>query len=100
MIHAGLKGSWCIDKAKRHNKELIVSKMASEGCLVHSLLPCPDLMVSKAQINFGEVYCPMQFIQYFIYSGNEVSVLDGSLIQCSVIYAHAHSSILLFDQHN
>jgi len=62
MVHARLEGSWRIGRPKRHQKELIIPIVTSKSYHVHVLLSHSNLMVSRAQFNFGEVYCTMQLI--------------------------------------
>ena len=45
MVHARMKGGWCIGQPKRHNQKLKVPIMIPEGGLGNVLFPHANLMV-------------------------------------------------------
>ena len=51
VVYAGLEGVWGVGQPKRHDWELIMPIMASEGCLWDVLLSNPNLVVPRMKIN-------------------------------------------------
>jgi hypothetical protein len=99
VIHAGLKGGWCVGQPKWHDQKLIMPIMASESSFGNILLSDSDLVVPRSKINLRKIHCSVQLIQKLVDPGNRVPVLDRLLIQCSIVNAHPHCAILLLHQH-
>lgn len=100
LIHERLKSSRCISQAKWHDFELIVTLMGFEGSLINVFCSHSNLMVSSPEVQFREIFCPMQFIKQLIYYRNGVFILNSELIQISVINTEPPCSILRLYQNN
>lgn len=75
MVHAGLEGSRSVGQPKWHDQELKVPILAPKCCLRDILIPHPNLVVPRTQINLREVLGSSKLIHQLIYAGNGLSVL-------------------------
>jgi hypothetical protein len=62
FVHEALEGGWYIAKVKRHDQKLIVALMGVKSCLGDVFFFHPNLMLSQAKIQFGEVLGSMKLI--------------------------------------
>lgn len=76
LIHERLEGGGSIRQAERHDKELIEHMMSAEGGLLNIFLRYPNLVISRTQIQLGEIFGPIEFI----YDGYWKFVLHRALV--------------------
>ena len=74
--------------------------MTAKSCFGDVLVPYPDLMVPQAKIDLGEVLGSPKLIHEFVNSRNGIPVLNGLLVECSIINAHSQCTVLIFDQYH
>jgi hypothetical protein len=60
------KCGWCIGQPERHHQELKVPIVAPESSLRDVLIPHPDLVVPRAQVNLREVLGSSKLIHQLI----------------------------------
>ena len=72
--------------------------MGDEGCF--SLVAILDLhvVVSPTNIEFGEDFGILQFVNEIGDEGKGVGVTDGMFVDVSIVLARAKSSVLLFNE--
>ncbi len=97
LIPERLEGGGSIRQAERHDKELVVPMMSAEGCLLNVFLRYPNLVIPRTQVQLGEVFGPIKFVQEFIYYGYWKFILYRDLVSLPVIYTHPPCSIPFLD---
>ena len=63
IVHDSLEGSRCIDKTKRQDPELVVTKRCPECSLRLVLIPKQDLVKTRGSIKTREVACTKQLVK-------------------------------------
>jgi len=95
VIHQGLECGRCICETKGEHNKLIEAIPSAERRLGDVLLLDADLVVARAEVNLGEETCTMEAIQEVVDAGDGVPVLDGDLVEGTVVHTQAEGSILL-----
>lgn len=67
----------------------------SKRCLWNVTVPYSELVITRSKINFGEVTCTLELIKQIIDPWNWLLILNGDLIQLSIINEHTKRTILL-----
>ena len=57
-----------------------------------------NLVVAAAQVQLAEVFRSLQAIEELVHQGKRVAVLDGDVVEGTIINAHAHRAILLLHE--
>jgi hypothetical protein len=70
----------------------------SEGSFLHIIWMNVDLIISPMKINLGEYLGMVESVQEVINQGNGELILDGDLVECSIVNAHAQASILFLHE--
>ena len=58
-VHEALESGWGISESKRHDSELIESKVCFESCFVYISMVHSYLMITSSQVDFGKEFCPI-----------------------------------------
>src|SRR3954469_18847142 len=82
-------------EAKRHDCELVQPITSTESHLGNVLLTDTNLMIPHLQVKHGENLCPIQLLKQIVYVGQRVLVLDGLLIDATVVLDQPASTIFL-----
>ena len=64
-----------------------------KSCLRDILLPNPQLVVPRSQVNLGEKTGPSKLVKQVINAGKWILILYRHLIQFSVIYTKSKGSV-------
>ena len=72
--------------------------MGDEGCLPLMSILDVDIIVSPLDVELGEVFCILEFIDEAGDEGEGVGVLDGVFIQVVVVLAGMKFPIFFFDE--
>lgn len=97
-VHKPFKGGWGIGEAEGHDEELIMSLMSPEGRLGNVGWVHQDLVIPRAQVQFGEDHCPMEFVKQFINDRNWKFVFDCIVVKSSIVNTKSSTTIRLADQ--
>ena len=62
MVHIGLEGGWGVAKSEEHDGQFIEPKRGGEGGFPAVFRSDEDVIVSPADIEFGEDFAIFQFI--------------------------------------
>ena len=84
-IHQVCKGCWGISQPKGHYQKLVMAISGLKCCFRHITTPDSQLMIFGSQINLREMLDSLQLVKQVINPGKRILVLDGNLIQLSVI---------------
>ena len=87
-----------VGQAERQHEELVVPVPRAERGLRHVGRIDAHLVVARAQIDLAEVLRTVQPIEQLIDAGQRVLVLDGDLVQRTVVDTHAQLAALLLDE--
>jgi len=98
ILNQRLKSSWGIGESKRHNLVLVVAISSAKCCLWDVILMDSNLVVARTEINLGEYLGFIETVYQIINEWDGESILDGDLVECSVVNAHVEFSIFLFDE--
>jgi hypothetical protein len=85
LVHQSLEGCWGVRESKRHKKELEQTFMGTKRRLVVVVEVHPHLVVLGAKVKLGEEGCLVQLVQQFFHHLNGKFILDGVVVQCSII---------------
>ena len=94
LVHERAKCGGCINKAKRHHKEFERPVPCCARCLWFVSLGDAHLVLPRAQVKFGEVPRFAKLVEQVRNQGNRLLVLDGDLVERSIVDAHLQRSIL------
>ena len=100
IVHQRHKSRRSVSQAKRENSKLKMSKTRAKSCLVNISRSDADLVVSGTEINFGKDLGTLELVHEVIDTREGIPVLDGVLVECTVIDAEMESSFLLVDEKN
>ena len=95
VIHQGLECGGCIRKTKGEHNELIEAIPRAERRLGDVLLLDANLVVAGTKVDLGEVPRTVETIQEVVNARDRVPVLDGDLVEGTVVHTQAEGSILL-----
>ena len=98
IVDKGLEGGGGVGQSEAEDSELVVAVAGTKSGLGDVLLGNADLMVGGAEVNLGEDLRATDLVEEFVDAGKRVLVLDGSLVECTVVDAHAHGAVLLLDK--
>ena len=97
-MHRLVKGSWSSCESERDDHELKMSTLSPECCLRDVCIEDPNLVVSTLQIYLSVKRSSIHSLQNVLYARHWKLVLDGELVQGSVIHTKTCSLVLLHDE--
>ena len=95
LIHGTHECSRSVGQAKREDSPLEVTVTSAKRGLVHILIFNADLVVARAKVNLGEDARAHETIDELFDARERILVLDGDLVQRTVIDSHEETAILL-----
>jgi hypothetical protein len=81
IIHKGLERRRRVAQSERHDEELVESVVSPERRLVDIRRLHANLMVPRAQVQFGEEARALELVEQLVDDGDRESVLDSERIQ-------------------
>lgn len=98
VVHHPLEGGWGIGETKEHYSGFKKSTVHPErSFLLISFLDL-DIVVSPANIKFGEILGALELVNEFRDEGEWVAVFDRHFVQLAVVLYGTEQAILLFDE--
>jgi hypothetical protein len=95
VVHEPLESAGSVAEAKGHDKALVVSVPCLESGLVNMVFEDFNLVVAAFEIDFRKEFGTTKAIEKVIDPRQGVSILDGLLVERSVVVADAQRAILL-----
>ena len=97
-MHEVHEGAGCVGETEGQHEELEVTVACAERGLGHVLWVDANLVVAAAQVDLAEVLRALQTVEQFVDTRQRVAVLDGDVVQRTIVDAHAHGAILLLHE--
>jgi hypothetical protein len=97
-VHLGHERSRGISKAKGHYQPFIMACVSSEGCLRDICGVYGNLPIARATVYLREDTGSGEHIEKHLGERQGVFVLNGDLVQCSVVDAHSQRTFFLLDK--
>ena len=91
-----LKCSWRVTQSKVHHFWFEQSFVCQKDCFLFITFFYLYVVVSPDQVQFVEVFCIFEFVDYFIDQGQWHFILDCVLIQLSIVLYQSQCSIFLW----
>jgi len=98
VVHKVLEGGGSVGEAEGHDGVFEVAVTTAEGSFPLVSRSDPNEVVCSTKIKFGEEFCLGESIEGFGDEGEGVAILEGDLVESSVVDAKAERSVLLFDE--
>src|SRR3954453_12501618 len=76
IVDEPLEGSWGIGEAERHHREFIMSIACPESCLGYVFVLNTDLVVARAEVEFGEYLGALNSVEDLIDAGKGIPIFD------------------------
>ena len=98
VIHEALKSGGGIGETKEHHSGFKESLMDDEGRF--PLMPVfdSDIIVSPSDVEPGEDFCPLEFVDEVRNEGKRVCVTDGVFVDIAIVLTGSEATVLLFDK--
>ena len=65
-VHQVHKSCRCVSKSKMHYQKLVITITSPERHLRHIIITYPQLVISRSQVNLGEVRCSLKLIEQVV----------------------------------
>lgn len=98
VVHESLEGGGSVGETEGHDKGFEVAVASAESGLPLVTFLDPDKVVSPAKVEFGEDLGTAEAVDGFSDEGKGGSVLDGDLVEASVVDTEPQTAVLLFDE--
>src|SRR4051812_31360204 len=98
VLDQGLECGGSIGETERHHLVLVVAVARAEGGLLDVLFVDSDLVVAPMQVDLGEYFGTEEAVGEVVDEGNGEAVLDGDVVQGTVVDAHLEGTIFLLDK--
>src|SRR4051812_29822340 len=98
IVHQSRKGGWGICQAKGHDGVLVRTIASNKGGLRNVLITDSDLVITQPQVEFRNHLCSGKLIIQIIDPGKWIHVLDGGLVDRSVILDQTVCTITFLDK--
>ena len=98
VIHHPLKGRWGVAESKEHDRGLVQTSIGPEGSLPLVAFLDANVVVPPSYVQLGEVLRIVQLVHQLLDEGQRVPVLDGVLIEPSVVLDRSKGAIPLEDE--
>jgi hypothetical protein len=98
IIHHRLEGTRGVFKSKWNYQKRERSISRSNAILLYIGVFHPNLVITTAEFQRGEILRSLKSIEYFVYPWYGALDFDGQLIKCTVIQTHPQASILLWGE--
>ena len=98
LVHQTHESCWCIRETEGQNEELEVTIPRTKGGLGNIGRIDANLVIPTTKIDLTEVLRTLQPIEEFVHTRKSILVLDGDLVQCTVVDAHSHGAVLLLHE--
>src|SRR3984957_17523116 len=98
LVHHCLERGRGIAKTKEHNEGFKASAIRDEGCFPFIAFLDPNIVISPADVEFGEDSRVLDLVYEFRDQGEGITVLHGQGIEFPVILDRSEVTRLLFDE--
>lgn len=65
-----------------------------------AVLPNPELVIARLQVQLGEVESMLQLVQEIVNSWERVPVLDANFVEDAVVDTHSSPAVFFWHQHD
>jgi hypothetical protein len=100
VVHEVLECGWRISEAERHDKVFEMTVAGAEGGFPLIAFFDAEKVITRSQIELGEVFGSLEPIHDLVREGKRVAVLDGDGVETPVVHAEAERSVLFLDEHD
>ena len=97
VIHEVLESGRGIGETKEHHSGLEESFMSNEGSFPLMSIFDLDIVVSPSDIELGEDFCPLEFINEVRNERKRVCITDSVFIDVAIVLTGSEATVLLFD---
>jgi hypothetical protein len=97
-VHEGLERSGGIGEPKEHNVGCKEASVGGDSSLLLVLISNPYVVVTPSNVELREILGTFESTNDVCNEGEGVSILDGNLVESSVVLDEAEFSILLLDK--
>ncbi|KAK4731539.1 hypothetical protein R3W88_024527 [Solanum pinnatisectum] len=94
-IHQIHRRCWSINQSKRHYQKLIMTIPNSKSHFWNITIIHPQLVITRPKINLREITCSLKLVNQIIYPWKRLLILNGHLVQLTIVNTHKKRSILL-----
>ena len=98
LMHEVHERGGSVGEAEGEHEEFEVTVAGAEGGLGNIAGVDANLMVAGAEVNLGEILGTLKAVEEFVDARQRVAVLDGDVVECAIVDAHASGSVLLLDE--
>ena len=98
VIHETLEGGGGIGETKEHHCRFEEPFMGDKGSFPLMSIFDSDIIVSPLDVELGEDFCPLKFIDEVKNEGKRVCITDGVFIAVAIVLTGLEATILLFDK--
>ncbi|KAK4708720.1 hypothetical protein R3W88_029645 [Solanum pinnatisectum] len=99
-IHQIHKCCRSISQPKQHYQKLIMTIPSSKIHLWNVIFFHPQLVITRAKINLREITCSLKLVKQIIYPSKRILILNGHLVQLSIVNARTNRTIFLSNKQN
>ena len=98
VIHEALKSGGGIGETKEHHSGFKESLMDDEGRF--PLMPVfdSDIIVSPSDVEPGEDFCPLEFIDEVGNEGERVCVMDSVFVNVAIVLTGSKATVFFLDE--
>lgn len=97
-VHHGLEGCRGVHQTKEHDSWFVETMIGLECSFPLISFLDADVVVSPAEVNFGENTGPFELVDEFGNEGKGILVLDSAFVEFTVVLYRAQSTVLLLDK--
>ena len=98
VIHEVLESGGGIGETEEHHRRFKESFMGDEGSLPLMSVFDLDIIVSPSDIELGEDFRPLKFINEVRNEGKRVCIMDGVFIDIVIVLTGSEATVLLFNK--
>jgi hypothetical protein len=98
LVHEVHEGGGGVGQTEGKYEELVVTVAGTEGSLRHVLVCDADLVVSGAKVDLAEDSGSLQAVEQFVNPGEGIAVLDGDVVESTIINTHTHGAVFLLHE--
>ena len=98
VIHKALESGRGIGETEEHHSGFKESLMGDEGSFSLMSIFDSDIIVSPSDIEFGEDFHPLEFINKVGNEGKRICATDSVFIDIAIVLTGLEATVLLFDK--
>ena len=98
VIHEVLESGRGIGETEEHYHRFEESFMDDKGSFPLMSIFDLDIIVSPLDIELGEDFCPLEFVNEVRNEGKRICIMDGVFVDIAIVLTGSEATILLFDK--